>query len=405
MSGAWTRVPLREVLHLDLDRVLIDAATSYRMVGVLSFGRGLFEREAIEQGKTSYRFFYRLNRDHVVMSQLFGWEGALALSSEKFAGKFLSPQFPTFLCNPNRLDREYLGWLMRRPTFWADLGKRASGMGDRRRTLTPQALLACEIPLPPLPEQRRVVARIEELAANVQHAQVLRARSDVEAAALLSAQISALFHGDRYWRQVKDAVEERTGAVRSGPFGSQLLHEEFTQSGVAAIGTRDVQVNRFDLQSGWFVNLEKFETLRRYQVFPGDLLCTIVGGSIGRFCVVPDDVPLAFTTKHVQALTLAPDKADSTFAALMLNFHKRCRETLFAQVEGSAQPSLNAAKVLATALPLPPILEQHRMVAWLKRLQAESETLRILAAKTAAQLDALLPAILDRAFKGELVEH
>ena len=161
MNSPWPMVKLGNVLRLDLDRVPVDAATSYPMVGVLSFGRGLFDREPIENGKTSYRVFYRLKAKHVVMSQLFGWEGALALSSEGFEGKFLSPQFPTFLCDPVRLDRQFLGWLMRRPAFWKELGSRASGMGDRRRTLNPDALFASEIPLPSLAEQRRIVARIE----------------------------------------------------------------------------------------------------------------------------------------------------------------------------------------------------------------------------------------------------
>src|SRR5438445_8524886 len=104
MSGLWQKIKLEQVMRLDLHKVRVDAAISYPMVGVLSFGRGLFDREPIENGKTSYRLFYRLKVEHIVMSQLFGWEGALALSSEKFAGKFLSPQFPTFLCNEKKLD-------------------------------------------------------------------------------------------------------------------------------------------------------------------------------------------------------------------------------------------------------------------------------------------------------------
>lgn len=177
MGNNWPKVKLGAVLRLDLDRVPVDPATSYPMVGgVLSFGRGLFDREPIENGNTSYKASYRLKAAHVVMSQLFGWEGALALSSEEFASKFLSPQFPTFLCDPTRLDREFLGWLMRRPAFWDDLGSRASGMGDRRRTLNPEALFACDVPLPPLVEQRRIVARIEELAAKIAQARELQNR-------------------------------------------------------------------------------------------------------------------------------------------------------------------------------------------------------------------------------------
>jgi type I restriction enzyme S subunit len=71
MTKPWPTVRLGEVLRLDLDRFPVGAATTYPMVGVLSFGRGLFDREPIENGKTSYRVFYRLKAEHVVMSQLF----------------------------------------------------------------------------------------------------------------------------------------------------------------------------------------------------------------------------------------------------------------------------------------------------------------------------------------------
>jgi len=256
--------------------------------------------------------------------------------------------------------------------------------------------------MPPLAEQRRIVASIEELAAQIHEAHALRQQANVEAGALFTSRVSAMFRDDNCWAIVRNAVAANPGAVRSGPFGSQLLHEEFVESGVAAIGTRDVQVNRFELRSGWFISPEKFTGLRRYQVYPGDILCTIVGASIGRFCVVPDDIPLAFTTKHIQALTLDREKATPAFVSLMLNFHHRCRESLFSQVEGSAQPSLNAQKVLGTSLPLPNLAEQRRIVAKLDALQAEVDALKHHQADTAAELDALLPAILDRAFRGEL---
>ena len=53
-------------------------------------------------------------------------------------------------------------------------------------------------------------------------------------------------------------------------------------------------------------------------------------------------------------------------------------------------------------VPVPPLAEQRRIVAELDALQAEVDALKRLQAATAAELDALLPAILDRAFKGDL---
>jgi len=53
-------------------------------------------------------------------------------------------------------------------------------------------------------------------------------------------------------------------------------------------------------------------------------------------------------------------------------------------------------------MPVPPLCEQLRIVAELDALQAEVDALKRLQAETAAELDALIPSILDRAFKGEL---
>jgi type I restriction enzyme, S subunit len=53
-------------------------------------------------------------------------------------------------------------------------------------------------------------------------------------------------------------------------------------------------------------------------------------------------------------------------------------------------------------LPIPSLQEQRRIVAYLDGLQAQVDALKQLQAQTAIELDALLPAILDRAFKGEL---
>ena len=64
--------------------------------------------------------------------------------------------------------------------------------------------------------------------------------------------------------------------------------------------------------------------------------------------------------------------------------------------------NLNTEMTKQMDVPLPPFPEQRRIVAELDALQTEVDTLKRQQAETAAELDALLPAILDRAFKGQL---
>jgi type I restriction enzyme, S subunit len=181
----WPITKLGDVLNLDLHKKSIDVSKSYEMAGVLSFGKGLFKRETIENGNTSYKYFLRLKADHIVMSQLFGWEGALALSTSEFEGFFVSPQFPTFLCDESRIIRKFLGWIMKQPRFWDDLGSRTKGMGDRRRTLNPEALFVCQIPMPSLDEQQTIVTRLDAVAEKMRQVETKLDEIEADADALI----------------------------------------------------------------------------------------------------------------------------------------------------------------------------------------------------------------------------
>jgi type I restriction enzyme S subunit len=67
-------------------------------------------------------------------------------------------------------------------------------------------------------------------------------------------------------------------------------------------------------------------------------------------------------------------------------------------LHGVDYPDVERKNSLARAI----LLEKHRIVAYLDKLQAKVEALKRLQAETATELDALLPSILDKAFKGEL---
>jgi len=341
MSG-WPRVKLGQVLHLDLNPVPVDAITLYPMVGILSFGRGLFDREPIENGKTSYRQFYRLKADHIVMSQLFGWEGALALSTEKFAGKFLSPQFPTFLCDENQLDRNYLGWVMRRPALWEDLGSRASGMGDRRRTLNPEALFACEIPLPPLLEQRRIVARIEALADKTEEARSLRRQTIEQGEALVNSAGRTVLAGiDEPVTELGQWLDKTREGIQTGPFGAQLGSHEFQDSGVPVLTIGNVQYDGLDMSGLQYVSEEKARYLERYAISSGDILFARMG-TVGRCCIVPEKAQGWLINYHIIRVALNQACVDPRFIHWTIRCSKDIDTYLAEKIRGATRQGVNS---------------------------------------------------------------
>jgi type I restriction enzyme S subunit len=70
--------------------------------------------------------------------------------------------------------------------------------------------------------------------------------------------------------------------------------------------------------------------------------------------------------------------------------------------KGAAHPHVNLKDTREFGVPVPPLPEQRRIVSELDALHAEVDALKCFQAETAAELDALLPSILDKAFKGEL---
>jgi len=97
-----------------------------------------------------------------------------------------------------------------------------------------------------------------------------------------------------------------------------------------------------------------------------------------------------------------PQRIEADF--LVTALHSR---TVRSQVEELGKTTagnigISGSNAKAFQFPLPPLPEQRRIVAELAALQAEVDALKRLQAETSAELDALLPAILDRAFKNAL---
>ncbi|MGI2325010.1 MULTISPECIES: restriction endonuclease subunit S [Methylococcus] len=186
---AWPVVPLRSVLRTYIDAVPSNQLDTVNLAGVYGFGRGLFQRGPISPLDTTYKSFHRLNAGDFVISSPKAWEGAVARIPEEFDGWFLSSVFPTFRANSEALDTRFLDWYCKRDAVWRQLQGKAKGMGARRESVSPDQFLSLEIPLPPLPEQQALVARLDALAEKTRQVEAHLEAAERDAERLLRAYI------------------------------------------------------------------------------------------------------------------------------------------------------------------------------------------------------------------------
>lgn len=388
--------PLKDVLRLSIDSVLVDSLQTYPIAGVYSFGRGLLSRPPILGSETTYRTLNRLHHDDFVLSQLKGWEGALAKVTASYDGWFLSPQFPTFRAIPDRLDISYLDWYCKQAKVWDELRSTARGMGARRDSVSPERFLSLKIPLPPLPEQRRIVARIEELAAKINEARRLREHAAEEVRLLSERGAKAIL--DRASQRYPKALLTDLVTIKGGGTPSKA-NPHYWDGKIPWITPKDMKVRGISDSIDHISELALHETAAKV-IEPGAVLVVVRGMILAHtFPSAVLRVPAAIN-QDMKAL-IPTNKVLPEFLCAFLWATNAATLDL---VEKSTHDTrkLETEKLLAISVPVPPLSDQCRIIEQLDNLQSHVDALKKLQAETAAELDALLPSILDKAFKWQL---
>jgi type I restriction enzyme S subunit len=181
-----------EFVRLSEDRVKVEPSGSYPQIGIRAFGAGMFRKEAVSGCDTSYKHFNRLFPGALIVSQVKGWEGAVAVADDGLDAWFASPEYRTFSCIPGRCDPTYLKHLVRTRWFHAKLADATQGVGARRERVRPERLLATQVRMPSFARQQ-VLASVLEQAERIADG---HAASEKQLDALMPAVLDRAFKGE-----------------------------------------------------------------------------------------------------------------------------------------------------------------------------------------------------------------
>ncbi|MBD2692810.1 restriction endonuclease subunit S [Anabaena catenula] len=255
-----------------------------------------------------------------------------------------------------------------------------------------------ELP-PPLEEQRRIVARVEELVGKIEEVRSLRQKALEETEALVNSSAAKVFAeldtADFY--QIDDISEVKGGIQKSSARTPGANPRRY-------ITVAHVQRNSIDTADPRYFEVSD-EELYRWRLIAGDVLVIEGNGSpdhIGRAALFRGEIENCVHQNHV--IRIRPNTVYITpeYLNTYLNSPIGKDQMLELSRTTSGLFTLSVGRIKSIKIPVPPLPEQRRIVAYLDELQTKIDTIKQFRKEAIKELDALLPSILDKAFKGEL---
>ncbi|MEY2486751.1 MAG: type restriction enzyme subunit [Verrucomicrobiota bacterium] len=396
-----------------------------------------------------------LKPDDVILS-IVGTIGKVAIVPSELDGGNITQSSVRVRPRSEVVLPRYVAWVLRSPVLRRQFDQHRLGTAVPR--LNVAHVRALRVPVPPLPEQRRIVAEIEKqftrleagvaalqrVQANLKRyrAAVLKAACEgrlvpteaelakngdrkekfetgealltrilverrqnwngrgkyKEAAAPESAKLPELAAGWT-WATVEQLASPEPNSITDGPFGSNLKTEHYTDSGPRVIRLQNIGDGVY-VDEEAHVSQAHFERLQKHRIFAGDVVIAGFGENPPRSCLIPETLGPAIV--KADCIRFKPHSSVMPrYLNVALNSDP-VRKRTKGMVHGVGRPRLNLGEIKSIVLPLPPFAEQTRIVAEVERRLSVIQELQAVASAALQRAVRLRQSILQRAFSGEL---
>lgn len=378
----WQVLPLDTIARYVRRPERLQPGTQYRQIGVRLWGRGAYDRGAIDGSETRYSTLYRIHANDIIVNKIWARNGSVSVVDCSLDGTFGSSEFPTFEIDQDAMLPGWFRWYTKHPDLWKQCEELSRGTSGQNR-LNPESFLSVQLPLPPLNDQRRIVAKLNRIAYHTSRHKIQVETVERDAHAILS----------NAFRKIVDGVP-RLSMASVAPLARRPveLHPDrsYPEIGVRSFGRGAFHKPALDGVS--------VGSKRLYLVRDGDLLFNVVFAWEGAVAVArPEDDGRVGSHRF---LTCVPDTRVAT--ASFLNFYFLTREGL--DQIGAASPggagrnrTLGLKKLDAICVPIPSIESQ----LWFDQLRCLVRELHAQRGAVIGEINWLNKAVLHAAYTGD----
>ena len=321
-------------------------------------------------------------------------------------GKFPKELLPAYInqrvcrvksCSDNLLEN-YLFHFLNSDIFENDAIRNSAGAAQLN--LSTKWVSEYEIPLPPLPQQQKIANILDAADALKQNDKALIVKYDELTQALFLDIFGDPVSNPKGWeiKNIEQIAKSGKGSIKRGPFGGALKKEIFVEDGYLVYEQFHALNNDFS-RSRYFIDENKFNELKGFEVHPNDIIISCSGVYLGKLAIVPNGARKGIINQALLKITLDESKMKNDFFVFLFS-HKNFREKYFDANRGAGIPNFPPmSEFKKFPFITPPMKLQEQFVERVAVIEEQ----KAIAQKSLEKSEDLFNSLLQKAFKGELV--
>ncbi|MDN5308815.1 MAG: type restriction enzyme subunit [Methanolobus sp.] len=274
------------------------------------------------------------------------------------------------------------------------------------------------VDLPPLPEQRAIVSRIEQLFSDLDNGIANLRLAQEQLKVYRQAVLKKAFEGEltRKWREhqtdlpdnwhwvkVDSILEDSKKGMKTGPFGTALKKHEHQASGIPVYGIENIGEGVFRMPNKIFITEMKFHELEAFKVQPNDVIISR-SGTVGEICAIPEKTKEGIISTNLMRIRLNSNLISTKYFVYLFQ-GGNVREQVKELCKGSTRVFLNQTILSSINFPLCSLPEQHAIVQQIETRLSVCDKLEQDIAENLEKAEALRQSILKKAFEGKLLNE
>ena len=306
---------------------------------------------------------------------------------------FGSSEYIVFRAN-EQLDAEWLYYYLSRQSFRNEGASRMAGAVGHKR-ITKDFIEDYPIPIPPLPEQRRIVAILDEAFEGIATAKANAEKNLQNAREVFESYLNAVFsqRGEGWVEKRLGDVCRRITVGHVGP-----MAKRYKSNGIPFLRSQNIRPFSIDLDNVVFIDEAFHSSLAKSSLEVGDI-AIVRTGYPGTAAVIPESLGIANCSDLV--IVRPGIDIDAHFLAAFFN-SQYGKQLVLGKIVGAAQKHFNVSAAKETVIYIPPVTEQLEIIRAANEMREETQHLESLYQHKLAALDELKQSLLHQAFNGDL---